>query len=140
MTSEIDQTSIQSALQALASIKSKISDEEILLTPHVLAIKQAQENFKQRIKERTSIARRQGFAEGRTSISEKGQVLARVAPGGTLDKPVWDRLVEASTLDDDVKRELKALRDFKAVDDRLKTDAATGGTVISALHEKLGQR
>jgi hypothetical protein len=38
LTSEIDQTSIQSALQALASIKTKIYDDETRLTPHIVAV------------------------------------------------------------------------------------------------------
>jgi hypothetical protein len=41
LTSEIDQTSIQSALQALASIKSKLWEEETNITPHLVAIQQS---------------------------------------------------------------------------------------------------
>lgn len=37
LTATIDQTSIQSALQALASIKSKINDPSITITPHIVA-------------------------------------------------------------------------------------------------------
>jgi len=40
LTSEIDQTSIQSALQALATIKSKLWEGDTELTPHIVAIKQ----------------------------------------------------------------------------------------------------
>jgi hypothetical protein len=139
LTSEIDQTSIQSALQALASIKTKISDENIRLTPHVLAIKQAKNDVKQRIKQRTSIARRRGFEEGQKNIRMKKEILARVAPGDTLDKVAWDRLVDASTLEDAVKSKLKALNNFKAVNSRLDLDAAMGGDEIGALHEALRQ-
>lgn len=38
MSSVIDETSIQTALQALASIKSKIFDAETKLAPHILAV------------------------------------------------------------------------------------------------------
>lgn len=41
LTSEIDQTSIQSALQALSSIKSKLLDDSTSITPHFIAIRQA---------------------------------------------------------------------------------------------------
>ena len=44
LTSQIDETSIQSALQALASIKSKIWDESTTLTPHLFAYLQAKPN------------------------------------------------------------------------------------------------
>lgn len=41
LTAEIDQTSIQSALQALASIKTKIYDNNSIITPHLVAISEA---------------------------------------------------------------------------------------------------
>jgi len=44
LTSEIDQTSIQNALQALASIKSKLWDDTTTITPHFVALQQAKEN------------------------------------------------------------------------------------------------
>lgn len=40
LTSEIDQSSIQSALQALASIKSRIYEKGVRITPHRVAVKQ----------------------------------------------------------------------------------------------------
>ncbi len=139
LTSEIDQTSIQSALQALASIKTKISEDDTRLTPHVVAIKQAVAGDGDKIKQKTSMAGERGFARGRTSIERKCEILSRVAPGGNLDKNKWDRLVEASTLDDAIKEEFKELNDFAGLDDRLTTDAGMGGEEISALHAKLGQ-
>lgn len=139
LTSEIDQTSIQSALQALASIKSKISEGDTTLTPHVLAIRQAEKGRAEEIKQRTSVARQRGRVIGKANVTKKNEILARVAPGGILDKAAWDRLVDASTLSEDAKRRLKALNERTRIDDELNTDAATGGTLISALHEKLGQ-
>jgi hypothetical protein len=43
LTAEIDQTSIQSALQALASIKTKIYDDKSIITPHLVAISESKE-------------------------------------------------------------------------------------------------
>jgi hypothetical protein len=139
LTSEIDQTSIQSALQALASIKTKISDDDTRLTPHVVALKQARPGTKEKIKQETSIARERGVARGITNIERKQVILARVAPGGNLDRSTWDRLVDASMLDEATKTELKELNDFAGLDDRLDTDAGMRGEVISALYAKLKQ-
>ncbi|WP_345978890.1 hypothetical protein [Sulfurimonas sp. HSL3-2] len=41
MTSEIDQTAIQSALQALASVKAKLWEKDVTITPHLVAITDA---------------------------------------------------------------------------------------------------
>lgn len=49
LTSEINQTSIQAALQALASIKSKLWDD-INITPHLVAIKQAEAGTEDKIR------------------------------------------------------------------------------------------
>lgn len=38
MTSEIDQTAIQSALQALASVKAKLWEDDVSITPHLVAM------------------------------------------------------------------------------------------------------
>jgi len=38
LTSVIDETAIQAALQSLAAVKSKIHDNATLLTPHVVAV------------------------------------------------------------------------------------------------------
>lgn len=38
LTAEIDQTAIQASLQALASIKTKIYDDNVTITPHLMAI------------------------------------------------------------------------------------------------------
>lgn len=46
LTSTIDQTSIQSALQALASIKTKLNDDHVTITPHIVAF-QASEDINQ---------------------------------------------------------------------------------------------
>lgn len=44
ITAKLDETSIQNALQAVSTIKSKIWDENVSLTPHLIAINQAEEN------------------------------------------------------------------------------------------------
>jgi len=38
LTSQIDESSIQMALQSLATIKSKLYEPDIKLTPHLIAI------------------------------------------------------------------------------------------------------
>ena len=55
LTSEIDQTAIQSALQALASIKSKLWDEDITITPHVVAIQQSKPEQIDKIRKEVSV-------------------------------------------------------------------------------------
>lgn len=54
LTSAIDQTSIQSALQAMASIKAKFNDNNIEIHPHIVAFTDInkQENTKQPIKKK----------------------------------------------------------------------------------------
>ena len=52
LTSEINQTSIQSALQALASIKSKLWEDKTTITPHLVAIQQSEENKSEEIRKK----------------------------------------------------------------------------------------
>ena len=40
LTAKLDETSIQNALQAIATIKSKIWDDDVKITPHLIAINQ----------------------------------------------------------------------------------------------------
>ena len=50
ITSQLDQTSIQSALQALAAVKAKLWDSgQTTLTPHILAVQQRRNNSVDRI-------------------------------------------------------------------------------------------
>lgn len=46
LTSTIDQTSIQSALQALASIKTKLNDLDMEITPHIVAYQDINKEIK----------------------------------------------------------------------------------------------
>jgi hypothetical protein len=50
MTSEIDQTAIQSALQALASVKAKLWEDDVSITPHLVAITEALESSESKIR------------------------------------------------------------------------------------------
>ncbi len=52
LTSQIDQSSIQNALEALASIKSKIYEDKTTLTPHMIAINPSQKGNEKRLVER----------------------------------------------------------------------------------------
>jgi hypothetical protein len=52
LNAELDQTSLQSALQALATVKAKIWDDNTSLTPHILAIRQQERGHRDEITHR----------------------------------------------------------------------------------------
>jgi hypothetical protein len=52
LTAKLDETSIQNALQSVATIKSKIWDNNVKLTPHLIAIYQKQKDSEMLIKEK----------------------------------------------------------------------------------------
>jgi len=52
LTAKLDETSIQNAIQAIATIKSKIWDSNIKLTPQLIAINQNQDSSEKIIKEK----------------------------------------------------------------------------------------
>ena len=52
LTAKLDETSIQNALQAIATIKSKIWDNNVKLTPHLIAINQKMDSSEKIIKEK----------------------------------------------------------------------------------------
>ena len=54
LTSEIDETAIQLALQALASIKSKLWEDDTTITPHIVAIRQSKPNQEAKIRKQVS--------------------------------------------------------------------------------------
>lgn len=54
MTSEIDQTAIQSALQALASVKAKLWEDKTAITPHLVAITEAETNNESEIRSKAT--------------------------------------------------------------------------------------
>ena len=137
LTSEIDQTSIQSALQALASIKTKISDDKTMLTPHVMAVKQAKDNTAERIKEQTTTARERGKESVIGYNNKKKAILDAVAPNGILNKETWETLVDKSDLSDDRKQFLKTWTDLQKVDAWLTNDAAAEGKTIASLYKQL---
>jgi len=137
LTSEIDQTSIQSALQALASIKTKISDDTTELTPHVMAIRQARQGAAEQIKEQTTVARQRGIALVRANMAKKAYILAAVAPNGVLSKATWDALVDKSDLPDVKKKFLKTWSDYQQVNVWLDNNAAADGMIIAPLYEQL---
>lgn len=81
LTAEIDQTSIQSALQALASIKSKIWDDSVELTPHIVAIKQTEPKNETKIRNIISVARVYSFGADSNTV----QIREFVKPNGQMD-------------------------------------------------------
>jgi len=138
LTSEIDQTSIQGALQALASIKTKISEADTRLTPHVVAIRQAKAGAVQRIKDSTAIARERGIARARSNREKMNEILAAVAPSGVLDNAKWEALVEKASLPDSDKTSLKTLTNYEDVEDWLESEVPSStARVLSALHDQL---
>jgi hypothetical protein len=52
LTAKLDETSIQSALQAIATIKSKIWDKNVKITPQLIAINQSKDSAEKIIKEK----------------------------------------------------------------------------------------
>lgn len=136
LSSEIDQTSIQTALQALASIKAKIGDQSTTLTPHLIAFKQASEGSGEELKNQITI----GEKRAGNFVRMKDEILSEVAPGNNLDAAKWTALVDSSTLSASQKTELRKLNDFSRVNARLEMDAAMNGRVITPLHAKLGSR
>jgi hypothetical protein len=54
LTSKIDETAIQSALQALASIKSKLWEDDTTITPHIIAIRQSKPDQEAKIRKQAS--------------------------------------------------------------------------------------
>ena len=63
LTSEINETAIQSALQALASIKSKLWEDDTTITPHAVAIRQAKPNQESNIRKQVSAYMRSGSSD-----------------------------------------------------------------------------
>ncbi len=137
LTSEIDQTSIQSALQACASIKTKLCDPNTALTPHLVAIKQAQPRSLARIKEKLTAEMQAGIEQGKTNRAQMNDILAVVAPNNVLNKAKWDGLVNRTHLSDAEKTRLKDWDDYATVKGQLTSDAGGEGAVIRALHAEL---
>jgi len=63
LTSEIDETAIQSALQALASIKSKLWEDDTTITPHIVAIRQSKPNQEAEIRKQVSTYMKSGTGD-----------------------------------------------------------------------------
>jgi hypothetical protein len=137
LTSEIDQTSIQSALQALASIKTKIYDDKTKLTPHLVAIRQAKEQKKQEIKDKATKSVKKGINQAQSWKEMEAKILSAITPGGILDKAKWDALVDGADISNEQKTKLKALDNKDKVKNSLDTDAGMSGTVISAIYKAL---
>lgn len=136
LTSEIDQTAIQAALQALASIKTKIYEEDTKLTPHLVAIRQTKAGLTQRIKETATTSVR-GTLRAQSRKAKQAQILSSIAPAGVFDMAKWDALVDSSDLSAEQKSSLKAFDDLVKITRRLDLDAGMNGTIISALHKAL---
>ena len=52
LTAKLDETSIQNALQAIATIKSNIWDDNVKITPHLIAIYQNKDSVEKEIKDK----------------------------------------------------------------------------------------
>lgn len=137
LTSEIDQTSIQAALQALASIKTKVFDGDTKLTPHLVAVRQARAGMAEVIKDETALARLKGMTQALSLKEKAAKILRYAAPNNTLVLDKWTGLIDSSKLSDEAKDELKKCSDFETAEERLSVDAAMSGTAILALYDKL---
>jgi hypothetical protein len=137
LTSEIDQTSIQAALQALASIKTKMYEDKTKLTPHLVAIRQAKARVGQQIKDKATTSVRKGILKAQLSKEKEKEILSAIVSGGVLDKAKWDALVDGTNLSSEQKTKFKALDNIDKIKNNLDVDAGMNGTTISALHKAL---
>jgi hypothetical protein len=137
LTSEIDQTSIQSALQALASIKAKIHEENTVITPHLVAINQEKPGNVQKIKEMTTKGYARGIRLAGDRMAMAEEILRSVVTNNVLDKAKWMNLVDQSMLSRQDKTRLKKLDDAGAVQRELESDAGGTGSIVTELHARL---
>ncbi|HXH73274.1 MAG TPA: hypothetical protein VNI58_10710 [Mariprofundaceae bacterium] len=98
MTTEISPTSIQQVMQALAAIKAKISEDNVDITPQLIALRQNQKGAKSIIED--SLANAQGAKIG---SEQSSRIEAIVSYVGT-DKARWEAIVQASGLDKQQKQ------------------------------------
>ncbi len=87
ITSQLDQTSIQAALQALAAVKTKMWDtDETTITPHVVAVQQRKDNSID------NILQKESHSFVRTKLGDC--LMTWWMPGGIADSAKTDTLVQ----------------------------------------------
>jgi len=85
-------------------------------------------------------AKKKGIEVAKERISKKDKILLSVAPNNTLDTSKWNSLIDKTDLADETKSELKRLKDFNEVNQRLEMDAAMNGSEIEALYNQLSKQ
>lgn len=84
-------------------------------------------------------AKKKGIEVAKKRISKKDKILLFVAPNNTLDTSKWTSLIDKTDLADEKKSELKVLKDFNTLNQRLEIDAAMNGSEIEALYNQLSK-
>ena len=77
---KLDETSIQNALQAISTIKSKIWDAGVILTPHLIAVNQAEKNSEWEIKQKVANVGEFGYTNNSEIIKNYWK------PNGSINK------------------------------------------------------
>ena len=85
-------------------------------------------------------AKKKGIEIVKPRITKKDKILLFVAPNNTLDTSKWNSLIDKTELADETKTELKGLKDFNEVNQRLVMDAAMNGSAIEALYNQLNKQ
>jgi len=79
------------------------------------------------------------YSKAKTMSEKVNGILAKVAPSDVLNKAVWDKLVDDSSLDKTEKNSLKALTDYQSVKNHLNVYTGMSGkhSIIDKLHSQL---
>lgn len=84
-------------------------------------------------------AKKKSIEVAKERISKKDKILLFAAPNNTLDTSKWTSLIDKTDLADEKKSELKVLKDFNTLNQRLEIDAAMNGSEIEALYNQLSK-
>jgi len=130
LATEINPTSIQNVMQALAAIKAKISEDDVGITPHLLAFQQIKTGKKKAII--NSLAYESGLRAGNQD-SEKIKLIVGYVGS---DSAKWDALVDASELDTATKLKWKAV-EVRTIENKLRNSAAVSSDILHELFKAM---
>jgi len=128
LSTEINQVSIQNVMQALASIKAKMSEDDVNLTPHLLAFQQKAAGNKTAII--TSLAYAEGLAQGKVEKNKIQEIVKYI--GSDANK--WKALIDSSKLDSKEKQKLKKVA-VQKIEKTLTREAAINSGILEKLNE-----
>jgi len=97
LSTEISTTSIQNVMQALAAIKAKLSEDDVDITPHLLALQQSRAGGKDEIIR--SVAFLSGLEAGKERLRKINEIAGCVAG----NKTKWEDILAHS----DISREIR---------------------------------